>query len=123
VEQEQRVVRSEVLNGIVIRPALLYGRGGSILAGLFAGAAQGKIQWYGTPGQRLALIHPDDLADLYVRVAEKAHLVGGKTFDAANDFTESIDDILQKLATVAGARGPPEFLDPTGNGEYSYMPG
>jgi nucleoside-diphosphate-sugar epimerase len=120
VKQEQRVVRSEVLNGIVIRPAILYGRSGSVLAGLFAGAAQGKVQWYGTPGQRLALIHADDLADLYVRAAEKAQLVGGKIFDAANDFTESIDDVLQKLAAVTGAQGSPEFLDPTGNGEHSY---
>jgi hypothetical protein len=61
---EQRVTRDTVLNGIVIRPALLYGKSGSIPGMLFAAAAQGKVSWPGRPGGRWALIHTDDLADL-----------------------------------------------------------
>jgi nucleoside-diphosphate-sugar epimerase len=61
---EQRVTRDTVLNGIVIRPAVVYGRSGSLFAALFAGAAQGKVSWPGRPGGRFALIHTDDLADL-----------------------------------------------------------
>ncbi|KAJ7174171.1 hypothetical protein C8R43DRAFT_637355 [Mycena crocata] len=109
---EQAVVRSTAVNGVVVRPALLYGRSASILAKLFEGAAEGRVVWPGTPGGRYALIHSDDLADLFVRVAEKASLVGGKIFDAANPYTESVDELLQKLVQVSGAKGPYEYRKP-----------
>ncbi|KAJ7022578.1 hypothetical protein C8F04DRAFT_1048942 [Mycena alexandri] len=109
---EQLVVRSTAVNGIVVRPALLYGRSASILAPLFKAASQGRVVWPGTPGGRYSVIHPDDLADLYVRVAEKASLLGGKIFDAANPSTESVDDLLQKLVQISGAKTPYEYRKP-----------
>jgi len=111
--QEQAVVNDSALNGIVIRPALLYGRSASILAACFKSAYEGKVAWYGTPGGRYSLIHADDLAELYVLVAEKAQIVGGKIFDAANDYTESVDDFLEKLVKVSGAKGPYEYITPS----------
>lgn len=110
---EQRVVTHPVLNGIVIRPALVYGRSGSLMGSVFESASKGKVAWFGNPDDRWALIHTDDLAELYLLVAEKAQLVGGKIFDAANDFTESVDDVLRKLVEVSGVSGPHEFLKPT----------
>ncbi|KAJ6626599.1 hypothetical protein B0H10DRAFT_2185634 [Mycena sp. CBHHK59/15] len=77
---EQAAACSPQINGIVIHPALLYGRSASILAMLFKSASQGG---------RYAVIHADDLADLYVRAAEKASLIGGKIFDAANPNKEA----------------------------------
>lgn len=108
--QEQRVIKESTLNGIVVRPSMLYGRSGSILATLFGEAETAKkegrkLTFAGKQGGRLALIHADDLADLYVRVAEKAAICGGKAFDAANDFTESVDEILAAVAKVSGAEG------------------
>ncbi|KAL4265168.1 NAD(P)-binding domain superfamily protein [Pleurotus pulmonarius] len=50
---------------------------------------EGKVAWYLAPGGRFALVHADDLADLYVRAAEKAQIIGGNIFDASNEFTES----------------------------------
>jgi len=110
---EQLVVGNPVLNGIVIRPSLLYGKSGSLLAPLFESAAKGKVAWYGTPGGRYATIHTDDLADLYVKAAEKAPLLGGLIFDGTNEVTESVDDFLQKLVEVSGAQGPYEYLKPS----------
>lgn len=121
--QEQQVVTSALLNGIVVRPALLYGRGGSILAHLFTGAAAGKVAWFGGPRDRYALVHADDLAELYVLVAEKAQLVGGKIFDAANDVTESKDDILKRLAEITGVQGPVEYIEPSNRKSVSYRSG
>ncbi|KZT29608.1 NAD(P)-binding protein [Neolentinus lepideus HHB14362 ss-1] len=112
LEQENRVISDPNLNGIVIRPALLYGRSGSLLAPLFESASKGKVAWYGVPGGRFSLIHCDDLADLYLRAAEKAQLIPGKIFDAANDLTESADDVLNKLVEVSGAQGPAEWITP-----------
>lgn len=113
VDQEQRVIKDANLNGIVIRPALLYGRSGSALAQLFKSASEGKVAWYGTPGARFALIHADDLANLYLLASEKAAIAGGRIFDAANDMTESVGDFLEKLVEVSGAQGPYEYLQPT----------
>lgn len=110
---EQRVVRSAEVNGIAIRPAVLYGRSGSNLEVLFQSALNGRVTWPGTPGGRYSVIHVDDLADMYVRVAEKAPAIGGKIFDAANPSTEALDEFLQKLVEVSGAKGPYEYTKPT----------
>ena len=112
-EQEQRVISNPHLNGIVIRPSLLYGRSGSLLASLFRRAYDGKVTWPGEPGGRLALIHRDDLAEVYVLAAEKAAIAAGKIFDASNDVSESTDAFLQRLVEVSGAQGPYEYLKPT----------
>ncbi|KAJ7078011.1 hypothetical protein B0H15DRAFT_954777 [Mycena belliarum] len=111
-ETEQLVARSAIVNGIVVRPALLYGRSGSIFARLFRAASEGRVVWPGTPGGRYAVIHTDDLADLYVRVAEQAQSLGGKIFDAATPVTESVDDLLAKLVVVSKAKGPYEYKKP-----------
>lgn len=110
---EQDVITNSVVNGIVIRPSLVYGRSGSNFAPLFRKAYDGEVVWYGRPGARYAMVHTDDLAVLYVLAAEKGSIVGGKIFDAANDFTESVDDILQKLVEVSGAKHPYKYILPS----------
>ena len=110
--KEQLVINDKVLNGFVIRPALLYGRSGSLLAPFFKSASEGKVWYPGKPGGRFALIHTDDLADLYVKATEKAVICGGLIFDAANDQTESADDVLAALHKVSGATAPYEFREP-----------
>lgn len=109
---EQQVVTNPDVNGIVIRPALVYGRSGSITAQLFQTAYNGKVSWYGTPGGRWAVIHTDDVAELFLLAAEKSALVSGKIFDAANDTTVSVDDLLSRLLEVSGAQGPFEYVKP-----------
>ncbi|KAF9487760.1 NAD(P)-binding protein [Pleurotus eryngii] len=110
---EQAVIGDPNLNGFVVRPALVYGRTASILAGLFRSASEGKVAWYGTPGGRYCLVHADDLADLYVRAVEQAQVLGGQIFDAANDFTESVDDLMQRLTEISGAQSPYEYIPPS----------
>ena len=56
------------LRGIVIRPAMVYGRGGGF-PGDFQRAAreQGVVRYVGSGDNRWPFVHVDDLADLYVR--------------------------------------------------------
>jgi nucleoside-diphosphate-sugar epimerase len=113
VGREQEVVTSEVLNGIVVRPGMLYGRSGSLFALLFKKASEGKVAWYGRPGGRYTMIHQDDLADFFLRVAEKSYLVKGCIFDAVGNTTESVDDLLEKLVRVSGAKGGYSYIEPS----------
>lgn len=52
------------------------------------------------------MIHADDLASLYVLVAQGATIAAGKIFDAANNTTENVDELLAKLVTISGTKGP-----------------
>ncbi|KAH0826231.1 hypothetical protein J3R83DRAFT_5689 [Lanmaoa asiatica] len=111
---EQVVLRHDRINGIVIRPALLFGKGGSLFEPVFEAAETGRqVAWYGKPGGRFSLIHADDLADVYVRAVEKAPILGGLAIDAGNETTEPIDDFLQRLIQVSGAKGPHGWIEPT----------
>ncbi|KAJ3787943.1 NAD(P)-binding protein [Lentinula aff. detonsa] len=113
-DQEQAVITHPALNGIVVRPVMLYGKSGSIFASVFKRAhEEGKVTWPGTPGGKLSLIHADDLADLYVRMAEGAAIAGGKIFDAGNDVLEDMDAFLKKLSQIAGLDGKYAYTKPT----------
>jgi nucleoside-diphosphate-sugar epimerase len=64
------------VNGIVIRPGMLYGKSGSFISTfvLDAALAADKGQTFeavGNQDSRLTTVHADDLAHLYVRVAER----------------------------------------------------
>ncbi|TFY69635.1 hypothetical protein EVJ58_g303 [Rhodofomes roseus] len=103
---EQKVATHSVLNGIAIRPAIMYGKSASFFAVMFQAARPGgTIEWYGSPGVRYSLVHQDDVGEMYRLAAEKSAVIGGLCFDVANDFTESVDDILQRLVEVSGAHG------------------
>lgn len=92
---------------------------------VFEAAATGRqVTWYGKPGGRFSLIHTDDLADLYVRAVEKAPILGGLAIDVSNDTTESVEDFLQRLIQVSGAKGPHGWIEPTNRMfEISYETG
>ncbi|KAF7800260.1 hypothetical protein EIP86_011507 [Pleurotus ostreatoroseus] len=110
---EQAVISETALHGIVIRASVVYGYSGSILGMMFARAVDGKVSWFGTPGARMAAVHADDLADLYLRAAEKVPLVAGVIFDGTNEVSESVDDVLRRLVEITGASGPPEYIVPS----------
>lgn len=118
---EQLVVRSTDINGIVIRPSFIYGRSASLLGMLFKTASEGRVSWPGTPGGRYAVVHCDDLADLFLRAAENAQLIGGKIFDAANPSTISVDELLQRLTDVSGAKEPYEYRTPANCERYNSL--
>jgi nucleoside-diphosphate-sugar epimerase len=61
------------IRSVVIRPAIVYGRGGGIPAGFVESAGkEGAARYVGTGQNRWPLVHVDDLADLYLLALEKA---------------------------------------------------
>lgn len=69
-------------------------------------ARRGEVRFAGTGEERIATIHADDLADLFVRVAEKSPVVKGIIFEASNPYPELISHILRQLCLASGATGP-----------------
>src|SRR6187549_1961651 len=58
---------------VVIRPAIVYGRGGGIPAGFVESAQkEGAARYVGTGENRWPFVHVDDLAELYLLALEKA---------------------------------------------------
>ncbi len=61
------------IRAVVIRPAIVYGRGGGIPAGFVESARkEGAAQVVGTGENRWPFVHVDDLADLYLLALENA---------------------------------------------------
>jgi nucleoside-diphosphate-sugar epimerase len=68
---ERRVLAA---GGRVVRPGLVYGHHGGLVHGLLTDLAteRGTGVYIGPPGTRWPVVHVDDLADLYVLVADRA---------------------------------------------------
>jgi nucleoside-diphosphate-sugar epimerase len=64
---ENLVLHAEGVRGVVIRPAMVYGRGGGFAASFAEAAKNGVVRFVGTGENRWPFVHVDDLADLYVR--------------------------------------------------------
>jgi nucleoside-diphosphate-sugar epimerase len=72
---EDRVLQASGrgVRSIVIRPAIVYGRGGGIPAGFVESAhKEGAARYVGTGENRWPFVHVDDLAELYFLALEKA---------------------------------------------------
>jgi nucleoside-diphosphate-sugar epimerase len=98
---ENRVLRAEGIRGIVIRPAMVYGRGGGF-AGDFARSARehGVVRYVGTGENHWPFVHVDDLADLYLLALE--HAPAGALYFAAAGPSLPVAEIAR--AAARGAR-------------------
>jgi nucleoside-diphosphate-sugar epimerase len=97
---EQLVLGAQGPRGVVIRPAMVYGRGGGFL-GDFArqGREHGAVRIVGTGTNRWPFVHVDDLADLYVLALGA---VAGSLY-----FASAGPSIPVKDAAHAAANGAP----------------
>jgi len=102
LESVQRGVRA-----IVIRPGLVYGRGGGIPAELAKSAREnGAARYVGTGQNRWPMIDVDDLADLYLRALERAP--AGTLLHAVDDSSHSVQEIAEAASAGAGSAGRTE---------------
>src|SRR5260370_29906535 len=69
----ERIVLDAAVRGVVIRPAIVYGRAAGIL-GDFVQSAPERLaaRFVGDGENRCPLVHVEDLADLYVRPLDHA---------------------------------------------------
>ncbi|MGB9179945.1 MAG: SDR family oxidoreductase [Pyrinomonadaceae bacterium] len=99
LDAAQRGVRS-----IVLRPAMVYGRGGGSVADFIKSAREnGAARYIGTGENRWSLIHVEDLADLYVLALEQAE--AGTLLMVASGPSMRVREIAERASRAAGAGG------------------
>ncbi|MBR8840512.1 MAG: SDR family oxidoreductase [Stigonema ocellatum SAG 48.90 = DSM 106950] len=93
------------IRSIVIRPALVYGHGGGLVAMLVqSGLQQGVVQFVGNGQNRWTLVHVEDLARCYV--AALNHALSGSVFIAADDHqVVPLQAIAEAASHAAGVPG------------------
>jgi nucleoside-diphosphate-sugar epimerase len=103
---EDRVLRAATqgIRTIVIRPAIVYGRGGGIPAGFSDSARnEGAARFIGTGENRWPFVHVEDLADLYLLALENAP--GGTLLLGVSGPSYRVRDVAEAASRGAGAEG------------------
>jgi nucleoside-diphosphate-sugar epimerase len=103
---EERVLEGAKrgIRSVVIRPAIVYGRGGGIPAGFVESARkEGAARYVGTGKNRWPLVHVDDLADLYLLALEKAP--PGTLLLGVSGPSRPVSEIAAAASRSAGAGG------------------
>lgn len=96
LESARRGVRA-----VVIRPALVYGRGGGIPADLVKSAREnGAARYVGTGQNHWPVVDVADLADLYMRAIQNA--APGTLLHAADGSAHSVKEIAEAASVGAG---------------------
>ena len=104
VEQSVLDAAPSGIRSVVIRPAIVYGRGAGIPAGFVDSARkEGAARFVGTGKNRWPLVHVDDLADLYLLALEKAP--PGTLLLGVSGPSRPVHEIAAAASRGAGAGG------------------
>jgi nucleoside-diphosphate-sugar epimerase len=104
VEDRVLAAAKQKIRTVVIRPAIVYGRGAGIPAGFVDSARkEGAAQFVGTGENRWPFVHVDDLADLYLLALEKAP--PGTLLLGVSGPSHSVRDVAAAASRGAGAEG------------------
>lgn len=104
IEREVLGAKDRGVRAIVIRPALVYGRGGSLPAMLTKSARETGVARYVGDGQnRWPFVDLEDLAALYVLALEKAP--AGSLYHASHGPSYRVAEVAEAASIGAGAKG------------------
>jgi nucleoside-diphosphate-sugar epimerase len=96
------------VQGVVLRPAMVYGRGGGLVASFTKSAReQGAARIVGDGENRWTFVHVDDLADLYVRALGAA---SGTLLFSAHGPALRVREVAEAASRAAGAGGKIETV-------------
>jgi len=90
---------------VVIRPAMVYGRGGGFVANLLNVARRtGRLRIAGSGENHFSFVHIDDLACLYVRALERS--ADGEIYLAADGPPIKVKDLAAAVCQAADVSAP-----------------
>ncbi len=94
----------EGVRTVVLRPAMVYGRGGGAVAGFVKTAREnGVVRFIGNGANRWSFVHVEDLADLYLLALTQAP--EGSLFLAADGPAIPVREVAEAASRAAGAEG------------------
>ncbi|HKI47527.1 MAG TPA: NAD-dependent epimerase/dehydratase family protein [Balneolales bacterium] len=102
-EVEQTVLQSASVKGLVIRPGCVYGERGGLTGMWFNGAENGGLSVVGDGSNRWTMIHVDDLADAYVRVAESG--LSGEIFNISDRSRYTVKEMAEAVIRAVSYKG------------------
>jgi nucleoside-diphosphate-sugar epimerase len=105
LEAEVLAAARSGVRSIVIRPAMVYGRGGGPLNQFGDMAVNGIPRYVGDGSNHWTLVHVDDLARLYVLALERAS--AGTLINAAVGEPIRVSDLALAATAGAGFTNPP----------------
>lgn len=104
MDSQERGVR-----GVVIRPAVVYGRGGGFPGQMVLQAREeGAVTIVGEGNNHWTCVHVDDLADLYTRCLDRS--AGGELYLAAAGRPVTVRALAEAASHAAGAGGRVKVL-------------
>jgi len=98
------VLQAAGVRGLVIRPGDVYGGSGGLTGQWFAGPSKGNPPLVVGDGRnRTPMVHVDDLADAYVRVAESG--LAAEIFNVNDQSRLTVLEMATAAARAAGYEG------------------
>ncbi len=105
---EQLVLHADV-RGLVMRPAMVYGKRGGMTGAWFAEAAHDKaLNIPGNGRNHMSMVHVEDLAQGYLRAVESQ--AKGEIFNFADRSRSTLRDLATAAARAAGFTGQVQFM-------------
>ncbi|MFD1364261.1 NAD-dependent epimerase/dehydratase family protein [Actinoplanes sichuanensis] len=99
-DAEDRVLTAARVRGAVVRPPIVYGRGGGPVAGLVDRArADGVARYVGDGQNRWSAVHVDDLAEAYALILETG---ATGVFHCADAVPVTMADLVTAIGAAAG---------------------
>jgi nucleoside-diphosphate-sugar epimerase len=101
IEVEQMVLNANNVKGIVVRPGCVYGKRGGLTGMWFDAISRNDdLKISGDGSNHWTLVHVDDLANAYVRLAGSG--LTSEVFEISDHSRESVRDMVKAVADTAG---------------------
>jgi nucleoside-diphosphate-sugar epimerase len=108
------------IRSVVVRPGIVYGGKGGIPGMLFGGALKdGAAPVFGEGNNHWPMVHVDDLAELYVRLVERAP--AGSIYDAVDAAHHTQREVAEAASKAAGKDGKVQAIPADGNPFYEAL--
>lgn len=106
---ENLVLQKSSINGIVIRPGVVYGKQGGMTASWFTAAHDDKpLTVVGNGENHWAMVHVNDLAQAYVQTAESN--MRNEVFDITDGSCKTVREMASSVIEASGGKSSLEFL-------------
>jgi nucleoside-diphosphate-sugar epimerase len=114
-EQAALEMAKDGIRSVVVRPGIVYGGARGGIPAMFFGTAlkHGAAHTVGAGDNHWPLVHVDDLAELYVRLVERAP--AGSVYHAADASRHTQREIAEAASRAAGKDGKVQAQQPDGS--------